>query len=91
MYSTPLIEALAKHFSVNQKALEDYLNHPLITTKVDEFMKDKHLRTIYKNKAGEYSDVKYSRLSLKSAHEQFAYNGYLAGMLILSYIFISLL
>jgi len=91
MYSIPLIEALAKHFGVNQKALDDYLSHPLITSKVDEFMKGKHLRTIYKNKAGEYSDVKYSRLSLKPAHEQFAYNGYLAGMPDLNKIFISLL
>ena len=74
---TVLIEALANLFKCDVNALQEHLNHPLAINKIDEFMKDKRLRTTYFDKHGAKKEVKYSKMSLKAASQQEAYEGYL--------------
>ena len=72
-----LTDALASLFKCEVNALQEHLNHPLAVNKVDAFMKDKRLRTTYLNRYGTKKEVKYTKLSLKSATQQEAYEGYL--------------
>jgi hypothetical protein len=71
--AVPLVEALARELSCDVMQLTDRLNHPLFALKADIFLRDKKLRTTY---AG-VRDVFFSRLTRKSAHQLYAYEGYL--------------
>ena len=62
---------------MRKNALQDYLNHPSAVNKVDERLKGCRLRTTYLTKTGERKEIKYGTISLKSAMEQHAYEGYL--------------
>jgi len=74
-----LLDALALHFNTNARSLQELLNHPTMVNKVDAFMKGKSLQTTYIDRNGERKEVKYARLSCKSASAQHAYEGYLGG------------
>ena len=72
-----LIDELTKLFKCEKNALQDYLNHPASINKVDEHLKGLRLRTTYFSRTGERKEIKYATISLKSAMEQHAYEGYL--------------
>jgi len=77
MHSINLLEALCKLLNCEKVALNDYLNHPSALNKVDAMLKGKKLRTTYANRAGEQKIFTYGGVSLKSASEQHAYEGFL--------------
>lgn len=76
--STNLLEAVAKLFKCQVIALHEYLNHPLAENKLNDFLKEKKLRTCYLNKNLERKEVKYGAISLRSSDQQPAYEGYLS-------------
>jgi len=73
----PLLDAIADLLGCKKVALHDFLNHPIAEKKVEDFLRDKKLRTIYPSKTGEYQAVQFGGLSKSSALQQFAYEGYL--------------
>jgi hypothetical protein len=58
-------------------ALHDYLNHPSALQKINEFLKDKKLRTTYLNRNMEKDELTYGGFSNKSPMVQQAYEGFL--------------
>ena len=77
--TTPLLNALAKHLGCDEAALQEKLNHPLAFEKANDFIRGKQLRTNYLDNNGMQKDIKGSdsRIGLKSAREQHAYEGFL--------------
>jgi hypothetical protein len=75
-----LLEGLCAFFKCDASMLHEKLNHPLAMNRVDDYLRGKHLRTSYLNSDGLKKEIKYTRLSIKNASEQHAYEGYL-GML----------
>jgi hypothetical protein len=72
-----LVDALAKLLSCSPLDLQEQLNHPCAINKVEQFLRDKSLRTSYLNRNEEKKDVRFSALSLKPAQNLHAYEGYL--------------
>jgi hypothetical protein len=73
----PLLEALSKELSCEVLQLTDRINHPLYALKAEMFLRGKKLRTTYAGLDGRRRDVYFSRLARKSAHQLYAYEGYL--------------
>lgn len=73
----PLITALSKFLNCEPKNLAEYLNHPGVHQKVEEYLRGKKLRTTYLNKEGKRKDVKFGDITLKSVSELYALEGYL--------------
>lgn len=71
------LDAIAEQLNCEPLALHDYLNHPIAQKKISEYLKDKKLRTTYLNLDLEKKNVKFDGLSLKSACQQHAYEGFL--------------
>jgi len=77
MSTINLLDALSKLLNCEVVALHDYLNHPLAGNKINEFLKDKNIRTTYFNREMEQKIIKFGGISLMSANLQRAYEGYL--------------
>lgn len=77
--TTPLLTALAKYFGCDEASLQEKLNHPLTYEKANDFIRGKQLRTSYLDNNGMQKDIKgnETRIGLKSAREQHAYEGFL--------------
>lgn len=73
----PLITALSKLLNCEPKNLTEYLNHPGVHQKVEEFLRGKKLKTTYLDKEGKRKDVKFGEITLKSASELYAFEGFL--------------
>jgi hypothetical protein len=77
----PLTQALAHFFGLcNHCAstkLEELLRKPENKAKAERFLQGKLLTTTYKTRDGSHRAVRFGTLSLKSAAEQHAYQGYL--------------
>ena len=73
----PLTTALSKLLYCEPKNLQEYLNNPEAVVRASEFLKTKKLQTTYLDKNGKTKDVKFGSISLKSASETFAFEGYL--------------
>lgn len=75
---TNLLDYIAKLLNCEVIALHDYLNHPMASNKVSEFLKGKKLRTTYLGRnVLERKEVKFGSLSMRPASQQPAYEGYL--------------
>ena len=72
-----LLEAICKLFSCEPIALAEILNHPAASIRLQDFLRSKQIRTNYLNRDERKKEVLYSRLSLKNASAQHAYEGYL--------------
>jgi hypothetical protein len=77
MSTMNLLDALAKLLNCEIVALHDYLNHPSANNKVQEFLKEKKLRTSYRNRSGVQDPIKFGFIGLKNSIEQHAYEGFL--------------
>jgi len=77
MVLTPLTVALSKLLYCEPKHLQEYLNNPITKNYVEEYLKGKKLRTTYCDKNGEHKEVKFGGITLKSAAELFAFEGFL--------------
>lgn len=73
----PLITALSKLLNCEPKNLAEYLNHPGVHQKIEEFLRGKKLKTTYLDKEGKRKDVKFGEITLKSASELYAFEGFL--------------
>jgi hypothetical protein len=73
----PLVQALCKELSCDMIQLTDRINHPLFSLKAEMFLRGKKLRTTYSGLDGRRRDVYFSQLARKSAHQLYAYEGYL--------------
>jgi hypothetical protein len=73
----PLLEALSKLLNCNVERLGEVLENSVNITTVGKFLHGKKLRTSYEGRDGRQQSIFFSRLSLKSAHELPAYEGYL--------------
>lgn len=81
MTAINLIDALAKLLNCEKVALHDYMNHPMIENKINDFLKEKKLRTTYLTRCGEKKMVKFGCLSRKSPCEQHAYEGFMGNLM----------
>ena len=72
-----LLEAICKLFNCSPIALTEILNHPAASIRIQDFLQNKQIRTNYINRDERKKEVLYSRLSLKNASTQHAYEGYL--------------
>jgi len=72
-----LLIALSKFLGCEVQALNDYMNHPSVHKKIEEFLKDKKLRTTYMSRSMEQKEIKFGGLSNKGANVQHAYEGFL--------------
>ena len=77
MSTLNLLDALSKLLNCEIVALHDYLNHPMAGNKINEFLKDKNMRTTYMNREMEQNIVPFGGFSLNPACQQSAYEGYL--------------
>lgn len=59
------------------KDLNEILNHPISLYKIESYLKDKTLMTLYKNKSGLYATVKFGGFGIQPSTAQKAYEGYL--------------
>lgn len=74
---TQLLEAICKFFNCQPLGLSEILNHPTASLKLEEFLNNKRIRTNYLNREERKKEIKFTRLSLKNASNQHAYEGYL--------------
>ena len=80
MVLTPLTVALSKLLHCEPKNLQEYLNNPLSKNYVEEYLKGKKLLTTYCDKQGEQKEVKFGGITLKSAAELYAFEGFLGNL-----------
>jgi len=73
----PLTTALSNLLLCEPKNLAEFLNNPEVVNRVNEFLRGKKLRTTYLDKNNLTKEVKFGSLSLKSASEIYAFEGYL--------------
>jgi hypothetical protein len=77
MVLTPLTVALSKLLYCEPKHLQEFLNNPITKNSVEEYLKGKKLFTTYCDKQGEKKEVKFGGITLKSAAELYAFEGFL--------------
>ena len=75
--SINLLTALSKLLNCEVVALHDYLNHPIAEHKVNEFLKDKKIRTTYITRTSNKKEVQFGGFTISAACQQPAYEGYL--------------
>ena len=86
--TTPLINILAKEFKCTGNFLQEKINHPMAMTKIMKITTGKKMQTTYMDRNGKKKIVKCARLSIQTASELPAYEGYLGSKSVLSLLYI---
>lgn len=84
----PLLTALAKLFKIEEKDLQERLNHPDAYIQANRWLTDKRLRTNYLNKSEEFHDIVNGQITLTECTKTFAYEGFLDMLFTFEYCYI---
>ena len=83
--SQPAIKTICQHFMLctecGDKRLVEFLDKPAVKVRLSQFLNQKFLRTNYKTRNGQKTLIRFDGLTVKSAAELFAYQGYLGNVI----------